>query len=262
MSIFPVSLKDKVVLITGASSGFGEDAARLFAKEGCHVVLAARRLDRLQAMADKIQRKGGSALAIPVDITNRADIDNMVQTTLLVYDQIDILFNNAGIGRVAWFEDHTPDRDIELLIQVNLIGLMQVTRAVLPHMLARRQGPLPLPLAGRIALQALEGLAYAHDHGFVHRDLKPENLLVTDAQASMVKITDFGLAKSFQQAGLSGLTATGVIGGTLFFMAREQLTSYREARPTTDVWSMAATLYFLVTGTAYGMSQPGEMIRL
>jgi short-subunit dehydrogenase len=91
-------------------------------------------------MADKIQREGGSALAIPVDITNRADIDNMVQTTLLVYEQIDILFNNAGIGRVAWFEDHTPERDIELLIQVNLIGLMQVTRAVLPHMLARRQG--------------------------------------------------------------------------------------------------------------------------
>ncbi len=153
MSIFPISLKDKVVLITGASSGFGEDAARLFAREGCRVVLAARRLDRLQAMADKIQREGGEALAVPVDITNRADIENMVQTTLVVYEQIDILFNNAGIGRVAWFEDHTPERDIELLIQVNLIGLMQVTRSVLPHMLARRQGHIinMSSMAGQIA---------------------------------------------------------------------------------------------------------------
>ena len=62
------SLKGKVVLITGASSGFGEDAARLFAKEGCKVVLAARRLERLQALASDIQNEGGEALAIPVDV--------------------------------------------------------------------------------------------------------------------------------------------------------------------------------------------------
>jgi NADP-dependent 3-hydroxy acid dehydrogenase YdfG len=133
-------LKKKVVLITGASSGFGEDAARLFAKEGAYVVLAARRIDRLQLLAERIQREGGEALAIPVDITNRADITNMVESVLTVYDQIDILFNNAGIGRVDWFENHTTERDIELLIQVNLIGLMQVTRAVLPYMLERRSG--------------------------------------------------------------------------------------------------------------------------
>jgi short-subunit dehydrogenase len=91
-------------------------------------------------MADKIHDEGGEALAIPVDITNRADIENMVQTTLDVYEQIDVLFNNAGIGRVAWFENHSPERDIELLIQVNLIGLMQVTRQVLPYMLAQGEG--------------------------------------------------------------------------------------------------------------------------
>ncbi len=136
----PISLHNKVVLITGASSGFGEDAARLFAAEGCRVVLAARRLDRLQALAAEIQEKGGEALAIPVDVTNRADIDNMVQTTLELYGQIDILFNNAGFGRLDWFENLDPVRDIETQVQVNLTGLMLVTRAVLPHMLARRAG--------------------------------------------------------------------------------------------------------------------------
>jgi NADP-dependent 3-hydroxy acid dehydrogenase YdfG len=133
-------LKDKVVLITGASSGFGEDAALLFAKEGCKVVLAARRMDRLQDLAAKIQDMGGEAMAIPMDIVNYADIDNMVETTLDLYSHIDILFNNAGIGRVDWFENMSTERDIETLVHVNLTGLMQVTRAVLPHMIARRQG--------------------------------------------------------------------------------------------------------------------------
>ena len=133
-------LENKVVLITGASSGFGEDAALLFAQEGCKVVLAARRVDRLQDLAAKIQDLGGEAIAIPVDIVNPSDVDNMVQTTLDLYGHIDILFNNAGIGRVDWFENHTIERDIHTLIEVNLIGLMQVTRMVLPYMLKRGEG--------------------------------------------------------------------------------------------------------------------------
>src|SRR5512138_1166584 len=103
MSIFPISLKNKVVLITGASSGFGEDAARLFAREGCKVVLAARRLERLQALAEEIQSSGGEAVAIPVDVNEIAEIHLMVQTALDLYGNIDILFNNAGFGAMDWF---------------------------------------------------------------------------------------------------------------------------------------------------------------
>jgi len=135
-----VSLKNKVVLITGASSGFGEDAARLFAREGCKVVLAARRLDRLQALAAEIQNEGGEALAIPVDLSQPAEIELMVQTALDLYERIDILFNNAGYGSVDWFEKLKPERDIETIIRVNLIGTMLVTRAVLPQMLERGEG--------------------------------------------------------------------------------------------------------------------------
>ncbi|GAB1472311.1 SDR family NAD(P)-dependent oxidoreductase [Chloroflexota bacterium] len=136
----PIPLKDKVVLITGASSGFGEDAAIRFAKEGCKLVLAARRIDRLRDLAAKIQDAGGEAIAVPMDIVNPDDVDSMVETAIDLYGHIDILFNNAGIGRVAWFEEHDPDRDIDLLIKVNLIGPMRVTRMVLPHMLARGEG--------------------------------------------------------------------------------------------------------------------------
>lgn len=134
------NLQNKVVLITGASSGFGEDAALLFAKEGCKVVLAARRIDRLQNLAAKIQNAGGEAMAIPVDIMNPADVDNMVETAIDLYDHIDILFNNAGIGRVDWFENISLERDIDTLVHVNLISLMQVTRVTLPYMLKRGEG--------------------------------------------------------------------------------------------------------------------------
>lgn len=154
-------LKNKVVLITGASSGFGEDAALMFAAEGCKVVLAARRIDRLQNLVAKIQDAGGEAIAIPVDIIESVDVQNMVQTTLDLYGQIDILFNNAGIGRVEWFENHTTERDINTIVQVNLIALMQVTHAVLPHMLARGEGHIinMASVAGLIAAPLITSYA-------------------------------------------------------------------------------------------------------
>ena len=148
-----IPLENKVVLITGASSGFGMDAARLFARQGCKVVLAARRIDRLQALAESIQAEGGEALAIPVDVTNRHEIDSMVQATLDVFGRIDILFNNAGFGRLNWLEELEPERDIETQVQVNLLGTILTTRAVLPHMLARQEGHIinMSSMAGMIA---------------------------------------------------------------------------------------------------------------
>jgi short-subunit dehydrogenase len=135
-----IELKGKVVLITGASSGFGMDAARLFAYEGCSVVLAARRIDRLQELAASIQAQGGEAFAVPVDVANREEIEIMVDTVIDLYGQIDILFNNAGFGRLAWHENMSSERDIETQIAVNLLGVIQVTHAVLPNMLKRRSG--------------------------------------------------------------------------------------------------------------------------
>ncbi len=160
------NLENKVVLITGASSGFGEDAALLFAKEGCKVVLAARRIDRLQSLAAKIQDLGGEAIAIPVDIIDSVEVENMVKTTLDLYGQIDILFNNAGIGRVEWFENHSRERDINMLVQVNLTALMQVTREVLPHMLARGEGHIinMVSAAGFLASPLITSYA-ASKHG-------------------------------------------------------------------------------------------------
>jgi len=135
-----MQLKDKVVLITGASSGFGARASHLFAKEGAKVVLAARRLNRLQDLVNEIQDNGGEALAMPVDVANPDEISLMVQSTIDFYGKIDILFNNAGFGRLDWLENLNMKRDIETQIAVNLTGLIQVTRAVLPHMIKQGEG--------------------------------------------------------------------------------------------------------------------------
>jgi short-subunit dehydrogenase len=110
-------------------------------------------MERLQRLAERIQERGGEAMAIPVDVMNEADIQNMVETTIDLYGRIDILFNNAGIGKVDWFETFTPERDIQTLVHVNLISLMQVTHAVLPHMIKRRQGHIinMISVAGLIA---------------------------------------------------------------------------------------------------------------
>lgn len=160
------NLENKVILITGASSGFGEDAALVFAAEGCKIVLAARRLDRLQNLAAKIQDAGGEAIAIPVDIVDSVDMENMVKTTIDLYGHIDILFNNAGIGRVDWFENHSLERDINTLVQVNLTALMQVTRAVLPYMFARGEGHIinMVSVAGFLASPLITSYA-ASKHG-------------------------------------------------------------------------------------------------
>ncbi len=135
-----MQLTDKIVLITGASSGFGADAARLFAREGAKVVLTARRFARLENLAEEIRAQGGEALPISADLADADEISDMVERAIDHYGRIDILFNNAGFGYLNRFEEFDMERDIALQVQVNLTGLMQVTRAVLPHMLAQGYG--------------------------------------------------------------------------------------------------------------------------
>lgn len=134
------SLKGKVVIITGASSGFGESAARLFAQEGCKVVLAARRLDRLDELAKQIRSSGFEAFPIAMDVTQPAQIEKMVKSTVEEYGRIDVLFNNAGFGRLDWFEALDPLKDIQTQITVDLLGVLWTARAILPHMYKQRSG--------------------------------------------------------------------------------------------------------------------------
>jgi NADP-dependent 3-hydroxy acid dehydrogenase YdfG len=134
------ALENKVVLITGASSGFGEAAAKLFAQEGCKIVLAARRMERLEELANEIHADGGEALPVSVDVTQPDQIESMVQAAVDRFGHIDILFNNAGFGRLDWFEALDPIKDIQGQINVDLLGVIWTARAVLPQMYRQRSG--------------------------------------------------------------------------------------------------------------------------
>jgi hypothetical protein len=122
----------------------------------------------------------------------------------------------------------------------------------LGQLLDRSGGRIPVHEAVRFVIQALNGLAHAHRDGVVHRDLSPHNILLSpDGDGAMVaKIGDFGLAKAFDQAGLSGLTRTGAIAGKPAYLPRQQVINFREAAPAVDVWAAAACLYRMLTGTS------------
>jgi serine/threonine-protein kinase len=123
------------------------------------------------------------------------------------------------------------------------------------RLLVKEGYPLSVPRAVRLVGQMLQALDYAHAKGFVHRDIKPSNLLVSTAplqrdawSGEVARLADFGLARAYESSRLSGLTMTGKFGGTLHYMAPEQLTNFRDAKPSVDIYSAAATLYSLLTG--------------
>ena len=109
----------------------------------------------------------------------------------------------------------------------------------------KNRGPLTPEQLMPHALKALEGLAFAHSKGFVHRDIKPGNILI---HKGVARVADFGMSKSFQMAGLSGMSMTGKTAGTPVFMPPEQIINFKYVKPVSDVFSMGATLYFLLTG--------------
>jgi ribitol 2-dehydrogenase len=161
-------LANKVVIITGASSGIGAATARALAGLGCRVTLAARSGDKLQALAAEL---GPSALALPTDITLDSDVQRMVAVTLERFGCIDILFANAGIyipGLVAEGDPAAWAR----LIDVNVTGVMRCVHAVLPSMLAQHSGDILVTssISGLIDIQ-WEPIYSASKHavqGFVH----------------------------------------------------------------------------------------------
>jgi serine/threonine-protein kinase len=111
-------------------------------------------------------------------------------------------------------------------------------------------GPLGIAEACRYIFQILSGLELAHRMGYVHRDVKPANMLLDrlEAKSRVAKLSDFGLAKSFTEAGASFMTRRGEAAGTLLYMAPEQIFNYRYVKPPADLYSTGVSLYFLLTG--------------
>ena len=177
-----MDIKNKVAIVTGASSGIGEATARAFGREGAKVVLAARRVDKLQILAQEINsmNTGAETLVIQADLSKLDDIQAMIAQTLEKFGRIDILVNNAGFGRLDWLENLDPIKDIQAQIDLNVLGVIQTTRQVLPVMMEQRAGSIinMCSMAGLVATPTYTVYAASKHavHGFseaLRREVKP-----------------------------------------------------------------------------------------
>ncbi|MBR1172592.1 SDR family oxidoreductase [Bradyrhizobium sp. KB893862 SZCCT0404] len=132
-------IKDKIIVVTGASSGLGEATARLLSAEGATVVLGARRADRLQALAKDIEGHGGKALALETDVTRRDQVKALVDAAVQNYGRIDVMINNAGLMPQAPLEQLKVD-EWDRMIDVNIKGVTYGIAAALPHMQRQKSG--------------------------------------------------------------------------------------------------------------------------
>ncbi len=148
--------RDRVVLVTGASSGIGRDLALTFAKMGAKVALLARRASLLDALAHEISDAGGDALVLAADVTRRSEVRDAVNRALAHFGRIDVLINSAGIAIPDRVETMPPE-DLERMMSVNLMGTLHSMQAVLPSMRAAGAGSIVniASLAGRRGMPPL-----------------------------------------------------------------------------------------------------------
>jgi len=133
------TLSEKVCIVTGASSGIGEATALALGGKGAKVVLAARRADRLEDLAGRIEQAGGEALAVACDVVDRGQVKAMVEKTMEAWGRIDVLINNAGIMPLAPIARCRMD-EWDAMIDVNVKGLLYGIGFVLPVMLTQKTG--------------------------------------------------------------------------------------------------------------------------
>ena len=148
--------RDRTVVITGASSGFGRGVAERFAKDGMNVVLAARREELIEELARQCEKRGGSALAVKTDVSRRDEVEELAQKVRRHFGTIDVWINNAGVGSFGRYEE-TPLEEHEQIIRTNLLGAMYGSWVALKEF--RRQGQGILINVASMA--GISGTAYA-----------------------------------------------------------------------------------------------------
>jgi serine 3-dehydrogenase len=165
-----ISLKDRIVFITGASSGIGEATAKAFAAEGARLILTARRKDRLDKLAASL---GVPCLTLKLDVTDRKAVEAAVQGLPAEWQAIDVLVNNAGLAKGASkYQDYSLD-DVDEMIDANIKGVMYCTRLIMPGMIARNRGHI-------INMGSVAG-HYAYQNGTVYCATKAAVKSMTEA---------------------------------------------------------------------------------
>lgn len=135
-----ISIQDRIILITGASSGIGEACARVFAQAGAKLILVARRKERLEQLADELSKDGSRVYVVALDVCDRTSVESALSTLPEPWSAIDILINNAGLSRGLNKFQEGDFQDWEEMIDTNIKGLLYLTRCIVPGMISRGGG--------------------------------------------------------------------------------------------------------------------------
>lgn len=242
-------LRDKVAIVTGASSGIGEASAKALAGEGANVVVAARRTERLDALVAWIRSEGGTALAVTTDVTSRRSTEALVEQALNAYGRVDILVNNAGVMPLSLIRKrHVEEWD--RMIDVNIKGVLYCIAACLPSMLDQGGGHIVnvssvagrRPFPGGTIYSATKFAVRAISQG-MHLELSPKDRIrVVDIEPGVVSteltdhITDEEVATRFETtwADKTRLQASDVSEAILFAVTQPDRVNVNEilVRPT------------------------------
>lgn len=231
------NIADKVVVITGASSGIGESTARLLASQGAKVVLGARRKDRIDALVEDIRSAGGVATGFRTDVTQREQVEALVDGALREHDRIDVMLNNSGIMPIAPLAARKVD-EWDRMIDVNIRGLLYGLAAVLPIMQKQKQGHI-------INIASVAGLKVFAPGGTVYSATKFAVRAITEGLRIELK------ADNIRTTMISpGVVATELPEGSSDEATRQHLR---------DLYKIAVPVGSIAQAIAYAIGQPAEM---
>jgi NADP-dependent 3-hydroxy acid dehydrogenase YdfG len=243
-------IKDKVVIITGASSGIGYATALTLSKAGANVAIGARRTDRLSKLENEITKNGGKVFSQKLDVTNKSDCDSFVNAVIKKWGVVDILVNNAGLMPLSFVKNLKVD-EWDQMIDVNIKGVLYCTAAVIPHMLEKKSGHIVniSSVAGRIVFPsgsvycATKHAVTAFSEGLRQEFSTRSNIRVTCIEPGVVSteltstITDDSL-KSFVEntKKTQSLNAEDIANAILFAVEAPPHVNVNEilVRPTTQ----------------------------
>ena len=223
-------LEGKTAVITGASSGIGSETARLLSTDGANLVLAARREDRLEALADELESKHGvDAVAVPTDIRDETAVEALVKETVEMFGGLDVLVNNAGTARGSDVSELTTE-EYRTMMETNVDGVFFATRVALPHLKASEghlvfvgsfagQYPRPFNPVYAATKWAVRGFALS-----VEASAGPDGVAVTVVNPSEVR-TEFGSesGESFEERFNPGeVTEPEEVAEAIRFAVRQQ----------------------------------------
>lgn len=214
------SMKDKIVVVTGASSGLGADAARAYAENGAHVALLARRVDKLEAVAKEIEAMGQRALPVQCDVSDEESVKTAIEEVIKEFGRIDVLLNNAGIAVRGGVHNMTVE-DWDKSMDINVKGIFLMSKYVIPHMKEQNYGKV-------VNISSINALLADKADVFIRHSYNA-------SKAAVIGLTR-GMAASYAQYGITvnavcpGLFESEMTEGTLF-KSEEFLGRYNALSP-------------------------------